>query len=71
MTHPSDQQPDTTNQEETPSPNKPSVQNQKVRKEIQVVSIPHEQDMIAEEMAELFEEDQVTHKHGSAEPEGD
>ena len=25
----------------------------------------------AEEMAELFEEDQVTHQHGSSEPEGD
>ena len=43
----------------------------KVKKEIHVVSVPHEDDMIAAEMAELFEEDQVTHKHGSAEPEGD
>jgi len=43
----------------------------KGKKEIHVVSVPHENDMIAEEMAELFEEDQVTHQHGSAEPEGD
>ena len=40
-------------------------------KELNVVSVPNDQDMIAEEMAELFEEDQVTHKHGSSEPEGD
>jgi len=43
----------------------------KAKKEISVVSVPHDNDMMAEEMAELFEEDQVTHQHGSAEPEGD
>ena len=43
----------------------------KTKKEIHVVSVPHEDDMIAQEMAELFEEDEVTHQHGSAEPEGD
>jgi hypothetical protein len=43
----------------------------KVRKEISVVSVPHDNDVMADEMAELFEEDQVTHKHGSSEPEGD
>jgi hypothetical protein len=26
---------------------------------------------MAEEMAELFDEDKVTHKHGSSEPEAD
>lgn len=41
----------------------------KAKKHLHVV--PHEDDVIAQEMAELFEEDQVTHKHGSAEPEGD
>ena len=41
----------------------------KTKKHLHVV--PHEDDVIAQEMAELFEEDQVTHKHGSAEPEGD
>lgn len=41
----------------------------KAKKPLHVV--PHEDEMIAQEMAELFEEDQVTHKHGSAEPEGD
>ena len=40
-------------------------------KELNVVSVPNDEDMIAQEMAELFEEDQVTHKHGSSEPEGD
>ena len=49
----------------------PEEKFDKGKKEIHVVSVPHEDDMIAEEMAELFEEDQVTHQHGSAEPEGD
>ncbi len=43
----------------------------KAKKEIHVVSVPHEDDVIAQEMADLFEEDEVTHRHGSAEPEGD
>jgi hypothetical protein len=46
-------------------------QEPKSRKEIPLVSVPNDRDMIAEEMAELFEEDKVTHKHGSAEPESD
>ena len=41
------------------------------RKEIPVVSVPNDQDMISQEMAELFEEDEVTHQHGSTEPEAD
>ena len=41
------------------------------RKEIPLVSVPNDEEMIAEEMAELFEEDQVTHRHGDTEPEGD
>ena len=49
----------------------PEETSAKVKKEIHVVSVPHEDDMIAAEMAELFEEDEVTHQHGSAEPEGD
>lgn len=43
----------------------------KVRKELEVVSIPSDEEMIAEEMEELFEEDKVTHQHGSSEPEAD
>ncbi len=43
----------------------------KARKEIPLISVPNDRDMIAEEMAELFDEDKVTHKHGSAEPEAD
>ena len=41
------------------------------RKEIPLVSVPNDREMIAEEMAELFEEDEVTHKHGDTEPEAD
>lgn len=43
----------------------------KPRKEIPLVSVPNDRDMIADEMAELFDEDKVTHKHGSSEPEAD
>ena len=49
----------------------PKAQFPKVRKEISVVSLPHDNDVMAEEMAELFDEDRVTHKHGNAEPEKD
>ncbi len=54
----------------TPQP-APDKDKAKAKKEIHVVSVPHEDDMIAQEMAELFEEDEVTHQHGSTEPEGD
>ena len=43
----------------------------KPRKEIPLVSVPNDHDMIADEMAELFDEDKVTHKHGGTEPEAD
>jgi len=43
----------------------------KPRKEIPLISVPDDRDMIAEEMAELFEEDKVSHQHGSSEPEAD
>ena len=66
MDHPSKNQSETASTDKTaPEPAK------KAKKEIPVVSVPHDSDMIDAEMAELFEEDQVTHKHGSAEPEGD
>ncbi|MYC26434.1 MAG: hypothetical protein F4X63_00315 [Nitrospira sp. SB0662_bin_26] len=54
----------------TPPP-APDKDETKAKKEIHVVSVPHDDDMIAQEMAELFEEDEVTHQHGSTEPEGD
>ena len=41
------------------------------RKEIPLVSVPDDRDLLAQEMEELFEEDRVTHKHGSSEPEAD
>ncbi|TKB90127.1 MAG: hypothetical protein E8D41_12240 [Nitrospira sp.] len=43
----------------------------KVRKEIPLMAIQDDGDMIAEEMAEMFDEDRVSHQHGSAEPEAD
>ena len=55
--------------ESSDNPNPPK--KPKAKKDIHVVSVPHDNDVMAEEMAELFEEDQVTHRHGSAEPEGD
>lgn len=49
----------------------PEAQSPKVKKELSVVSLPHDNDVMAQEMAELFDEDRVTHQHGSAEPEKD
>jgi len=54
-------QPDQTTPEEKP----------KARRELTIISVPDDRDMIAEEMAELFEEDKVSHQHGSSEPEAD
>lgn len=56
---------------EQPKPSAETPEKPKSPKKLNVVSVPSDQDMIAQEMAELFEEDQVTHQHGSAEPEGD
>ena len=52
-------------------PQDPNKVPSKGQKELHVVSVPHENDMLAQEMAELFDEDRVTHQHGSAEPEKD
>jgi hypothetical protein len=38
---------------------------------LSVVSLPHDNDVMAQEMADLFDEDRVTHKHGGSEPEKD
>ncbi|MCP9446356.1 MAG: hypothetical protein NNA22_02145 [Nitrospira sp.] len=43
----------------------------KTRKELPLVSVPDDGDMLAQEMAELFEEDKVSHRHGGSEPERD
>jgi len=43
----------------------------KARKEIPLIAIQDDSDMIAEEMAEMFDEDRVSHQHGSSEPEAD
>lgn len=58
---------------ENPKPPKPSEEPEqpKGRKEIPLISVPNDRDMIAEEMEELFEEDKVSHQHGSSEPEAD
>jgi hypothetical protein len=57
---------------EQPKQPKPSEEpEQKARKEIPLISVPNDRDMIAEEMEELFEEDKVSHQHGSSEPEAD
>jgi hypothetical protein len=33
--------------------------------------VPAEGELLAEEMEEIYDEDKVTHRHGSSEPEGD
>ena len=52
-------------------PDSPEPEESKPRKEIPLVSVPNDRDMIAEEMADLFEEDKVRHRHGGTEPEAD
>lgn len=49
------------------SPEKPT----KPRKELPLIATPNDQQAMEEEMADLFDEDRVTHKHGSSEPEAD
>jgi len=49
----------------------PKAQSPKVKKELSVVTLPHDNDVMAQEMAELFDEDRVTHQHGGSEPEKD
>ena len=49
----------------------PKSQSPKIKKELSVVSLPHDNDVMAQEMADLFDEDRVTHRHGGSEPEKD
>jgi hypothetical protein len=49
----------------------PKAPSPKIKKELSVVSLPHDNDVMAQEMADLFDEDRVTHKHGGSEPEKD
>jgi len=49
----------------------PKVQSPKIKKELSVVTLPHDNDVMEQEMAELFDEDRVTHQHGNSEPEKD
>ena len=62
----------TDSMSEKPKQPKPEEPEQpKARKEIPLISVPNDREMIAEEMEELFEEDKVSHQHGSSEPEAD
>ncbi len=58
-----------------PSPQQPQPgeppKAPKPRKELPVVAVPDDDVVMAEEMAELFDEDKVTHQHGGSEPEAD
>jgi hypothetical protein len=53
-----------------PEPSLPE-EKPKARKEIPLIAVPDDGAVMAEEMAELFEEDKVSHQHGSSEPEAD
>ena len=65
----SDTRPDEKHRPSDVKPEEPEAP--KIRKAIPMVSVPNDQDAITEEMSELFDEDRVTHKHGSSEPEAD
>jgi hypothetical protein len=62
---------DAPNPKAPPSTPVPGEAVEKPRKEIPLVSVPNDREMMADEMAELFDEDRVTHQHGSSEPEAD
>ena len=47
----------------------PKIQSPKIKKALSVVSLPHDNDVMAQEMADLFDEDRVTHQHGGSDPE--
>ncbi|MGP0594760.1 hypothetical protein ACTRXD_19775 [Nitrospira sp. T9] len=57
--------------ERTDAEDPKAVSQKKIKKELSVMSLPHDNDVMAQEMADLFDEDRVTHKHGNAEPEKD
>lgn len=59
-----------TDTQKQPDPSPPD-EKPKARKEIPLIAIPDDEAVMAEEMAELFEEDKVSHQHGSSEPEAD
>jgi len=53
-------------------PDQPSSEEKpKARRELPVFAIQDDDAVMAEEMADLFEEDKVSHQHGSSEPEAD
>jgi hypothetical protein len=41
------------------------------RKTIPLVHVPNDEELLEEEMRDIFKEDQVTHRQGSSEPEKD
>ncbi len=51
---------------DAPEPDQP-----KAKKTLPMIAIPDDDQVMAEEMAELFDEDRVSHQHGSSEPEAD
>lgn len=62
---------ETQNKNPQKAPPSTADETPKPRKEIPLISVPNDRDMIAAEMAELFDEDRVSHQHGSSEPEAD
>ena len=58
--------------DEPKQPDLPSSDEKpKTRRELPVFAIQDDDAVMAEEMADLFEEDKVSHQHGSSEPEAD
>lgn len=54
-----------------PTPPKDPQSEKPKKKELEMVPHPSEEEDIADEMADLFDEESVKHQHGAAEPEGD
>ena len=59
-------------QDASPPPaDAPDAEEPKPKKSLPMVSVPDDDQIMAEEMADLFDEDRVSHQHGSSEPEAD
>jgi len=51
--------------------NKNEIDQQEKKNPLNVIEASYESQSIHNEMADLFEEDEVTHQHGGTEPEAD
>ncbi len=64
-------QPEPPDVPETPPASTEQPGATKKLKWIPLQRVPQVDELLAEELEEIYDEDKVTHRHGSSEPEGD